>query len=125
MSDTYDRILASVPVNKAAALALSGGGEHFETKTRATVHHWSDPQPCRPAPDAIKHLSGKRYGRLTVVGFLVSPPGRWLCRCVCGRYTARSSKAVRTGSAVDRCDDCRATGVLQKRASTLPQEGRR
>lgn len=56
-------------------------------------------------PDA-RNLTGGVYGKLTVIGLSVRP-GRWVCRCSCGYYTHRTTKALKnphnTQTACDRC----------------------
>ena len=55
-------------------------------------------------------LTGKRFGRWTVIERAQQPPGRskgtwWLCRCDCGTSTPRKSETLRYGSSTG-CLSC-------------------
>lgn len=47
-------------------------------------------------------LSGRRFGRLLVIGRDMIRPGRphWLCRCDCGNWHAVAGFALRRGAVV-------------------------
>jgi hypothetical protein len=59
----------------------------------------------------IKDLTGKKFGRLTVIKENGRTNGKrklvvWLCRCECGNYVNRTAKALTT-SKNSGCDNCK------------------
>jgi hypothetical protein len=112
----YDRLASSAPVNRGAAVARDGGGEHFDVST--TVSHWKAPPPTKPAPNGVPDLTGNVVGRLRVIGYLNSHPRRgaaWLVRCSCGDYEYRRSKSILNPSnTLDRCQECRKLQQLKR-----------
>ena len=103
----FDRIIGSGPANATAAKVTSRA-EHWEPATPLPpgMQHWKAPPPMKrfivnPASPEHVDLTGKKFGRFTVVGFLDDDGGgknrgcRWVCRCVCGDYEAKSTKAIR------------------------------
>lgn len=120
----FDRILASEPINKGAAVIARGSGEHWEPKKKFGAAHFDAPPPMRPVPTSIPDLIGTKFGRLTVVGVLDDCDGEprkdkkalWVVRCVCGDYETRTSKAIRNlRNADDRCQMCAHLKHLQRR----------
>lgn len=72
--------------------------------------------PCRMGNDvgAFKDLTGKRFGRLTVVSVSRMPkPGRhvWLCTCDCGGSRAVAGVSLRSGKTAS-CGCLRAEQAL-------------
>jgi hypothetical protein len=116
---TLSRILASSPVNATAARVTSRSNETWEPNYRppATKMHWKEPpatkSPSRETVAAVTwdNLTGRKFGRFTVVGWLgrlnAKQKGMWLVRCTCGDYEARTSRAIKQpGNTYDRCHDC-------------------
>lgn len=68
----------------------------------------------------VRDLTGKRYGRLTVIGVKPDTPrggrSRWLCRCECGREVIYSAYALESGK-VASC------GCLRRERDALAAEG--
>lgn len=73
----------------------------------------------------IKDITGKRFGKLTVIEFTgVTVPGRgaiWLCKCDCGNYRKVGTNHLNYGQ-VKQCEECvkrdekvRALSVVNKR----------
>jgi hypothetical protein len=124
MSDNFDRVLASTPVNKAAAL-VTGKGEDFNSKKMITQVHSHVPLPTIPFRAVKKNsesidLTGMTFGRFTVIGYSgkTNRKGLWVVRCVCGRYATRHSRSVKNPlNQHDSCEECRQTAYLRK-AST-------
>ena len=123
MSQVFDKLLASRPVNQAAARTM-GRGVHYEPDKIIIQCHWTAP----PATISVSQvtdlrfidLSGVKFGRLTVIGYLGKPnpkkSARWLVRCACGDYESRASKAIRNPeNRGDRCDKCRHLAFLKRR----------
>ena len=107
-NDRFDAILASTPLNSSAA-RVTARGEHWvpEAQLPPGLLHWEAPPRTKPfvaPPQDPNHpdLKGKRFGRFTVVGVLDDDGGgknrgaRWVCRCDCGDYEAKTTKAIRT-----------------------------
>ena len=110
------RVIASTPVNKTAGVVMSRG-IHWESQRKdGDAQHWKAPPKTVPVPDDNKgpSLIGAKVGRFTVVGYLgklsnkPAAKGRWLVKCTCGDYEARSAKAIKNPrNHVDMCVDCR------------------
>ena len=101
----FERIAASAPVNKTAALQVSRG----ETWTpRVQILDWyENPPPMKPLPDGHKDdpyfvdFTGREFGRLTVLGLWDKEANwraSWVCRCKCGYYCTRSSKSLKVAA---------------------------
>lgn len=95
------------PVDQTAANVIKGG-VHWDKDARGTEVCDENPLPMmKPAPDAPK-LIGFRFGYMTVVGFSAERTKMWVCKCLCGRYTYRSTKAIRNQkNSHDGCVRCR------------------
>lgn len=123
MSDLWDKIVSSAPVNKDAAVARDGSGEHFEPDMRLARLRWDAPPPTKPVPDcpSAKGFVGIKFGRLTVVGLYAGEVSkkegaRWVVRCACGAYETRRAKAIRNPiNAHDRCSHCEYLERLRRR----------
>jgi len=120
-SDAFDRIMTSTPVNRSAALAVSGKGEHFEPKVKIACEHHDIPPKTVPVPTNIaEDLTGRKWGRMTVVGYLRSSTNNtggavWLARCACGAYETRRTKPIKNASPRDRCTKCNALRSIRRR----------
>lgn len=115
----FDKIATSAPVNKSAALEAARG-VHFVSIKKITQRH-EEVRPALRAPTAPElanpefiDLTGRQYGRLTVLGIFADQGDRakdapqvWAVRCVCGRYESRKSKTIKKASPDDRCAECR------------------
>lgn len=121
---TLDRILSSAPVNKTAARVI-GRGVHWEPdrKPHPGFQHWKAPPPMvspakYPEDPGFVDLRGKRIGRLVVVGYLGKPnkskSARWLLRCDCGDYEARSARAVKAGEGDHMCIECHHLDYIKR-----------
>lgn len=104
------------PVNKTAALVVAKG-ESFSFQPNE-CHQISDvPFPTQPArtddPNFID-LTGRVFGRLTVIGYGALGNRRWVCRCTCGMYVMRSSKAVKAGTGA-MCEHCKLLQLAKRR----------
>lgn len=106
--DTFDRILSSVPLNSTAGRVMSRG-EHWEPEGKIPpgLKHWKSPPPMKPFDGSIAHtaaidLTGKKFGRFTVLGLCcegAKDGARWVLRCVCGDFEARSAKTIKAAIA--------------------------
>lgn len=125
--DVFDRIGASYPVNKQAALSSSKGFDYTPSKI-VTNAEWDFPPNLKPTLSNQFDLAGIRKGRLVVIGVLeikkTSKHNRatWVCRCDCSRYVARTAKAINNPeNKEDRCSLCKHTAFLQGRHNIKPK----
>lgn len=106
--DTWDAVLASTPLNSTAG-KVTARGEHWvpQTPMPPGLLHWKSPPPMKqfvsnPQDNTYSDLKGNRFGRFTVLGILDDDGGgknrgaRWVCRCDCGDYEAKTTKAIRS-----------------------------
>ena len=132
----YDKIAASAPVNKTAAVSTSRGS-HWEPKVK--LNDWyPDPLPLQGAEQGMGRshnaefidFTGQVVGRLAVIGLVVKAnpkrPARWLCKCKCGDYCTRTSKSLRIGMAggnsfIPMCGRCDYQGKLSRGWSPKPK----
>lgn len=131
--DTFDAVLASVPLNGTAGAITSRSKDNWEPKRKApeSLQHWDAPPPMRAITKAERcnpqfvDVTGKRMGRLTVVGILHEPDAkpdrkaRWVVRCACGDYEVRTAKSIKKAAPENRCFNCETLGIIQRRYSAL------
>ena len=111
---TFDKILASRPVNKQAARAL-GGGVVYEPTFKGDVRVFDNPLPLRPVLPGQPNLAGKKFGKFTCLGLARDYKKNWLVRCVCGKYELRTARAISNpDNFEDSCVYCRKTDYLMK-----------
>jgi len=127
-----EKIAARAPVDKTAALVVSRG-VHFEPKNvkkRAFTIRSKNALPTvnpRGRRDLEKstgweNLTGRKYGRLTVVGLFDmgdNRAGLWVVKCCCGNYETRNKKQILNtrgyrSHATDACDECRHMNLLKR-----------
>lgn len=102
------------PINKTAALVVSKGFEYSPAKVVLTRDQGS-PIKTRALPLDAEALTGKRFGRFTVIGLAKDTNSRWVVRCDCGTYTLRTAKAVKNKeNTQDRCEHCRHLAHLKR-----------
>lgn len=120
-----EQITGRAPVDKKAAMVMARG-EHYNPQIKIQQAHWSAPPPTIPVLKG-QDLTGKRVGRLTVVGKHSSNKSKgaiWLVRCDCGDYETRSSKSINNPeNHGDRCVYCRNLTYL-KAKDILRRTGR-
>ena len=112
------------PVNKLAAIVTSRGIS-FRSKKKDLANESDTPFTLVRMPleqPEFKSLVGVRRGRLVVCGFIGR--SRWSCRCDCGKYCTRHTRAMKNESNdVDRCEQCRELAYL-KRVDEFRRNGR-
>lgn len=86
----------TIPVNTTAKLVV-GKGTRFDPKLseQAAANLFDDLPDTVPIPvnPQFVDFTGEKKGRLRIVGY--AGAGRWIARCVCGKYTKRSTQAWR------------------------------
>ncbi len=94
-----------VAVDKPAAVVTSPGPQEWPSKE--LEERFVVPGRLRNVPPDMPNLTGLKVGRLTVVGLSarlgVTPV--WMCRCSCGYYVRRRTKALRNATS-DACRLC-------------------
>jgi hypothetical protein len=107
------------PIDAVAARVVSRG-EHFEYQADQSSLDSDLPLAVKPIPRAaqanpsFKNHTGERFGRFTVVGLSADRKSRWVCRCVCGRYSMRSSQAISSAAKDACCDQCYLQAVSKR-----------
>ena len=109
------------PINRAAASVMAKGTSYVYAGGTGCAE-WKVAQPTQPPKPGIVDLTGVRFGRFTVVGYLKSHKQSkqthhmWLVRCACGTYSLRKHRAIqRATNADDRCSECRHVRYLKRR----------
>lgn len=118
-SPVVGSIVFVVPIDKQAAWVVSKGAQWARSGAG-----WRSPGPIstRPVPDDMPSMIGKSRGKLRCVGLSRTHAGRsgnggaaaWICRCLCGYYVLRTTKALRS-EAFDCCDVCNRDIQLARR----------
>jgi len=116
----------TIPVDRVAR-RVTGHVSHWDT-TPGEVRSVS-PLPTRAIPPDMPDLLGKMLGRLSVVGLSALHSGNhreggsagqravWVCRCQCGYYVLRTSKAIRKNiDPLHVCDKCDSINRLRSYA---------
>lgn len=99
------------PIDRAAGLVV-GRGEHWTHVGNLDSVVSDTPLPTKKLPRGAGNMGGVRpglrRGALVVVGFSANVSGRWVCRCDCGRYILRKTRALRADRVdiYDGCDSC-------------------
>ena len=99
------------------AIAVSGG-EQYHNPKKITCAHWEIQPPLRRYVNCnnFVDLSGRKVGRLTVLGLHAKLPGAWVVRCSCGDFETRKAKAISNPENFgDRCSKCRQLAFEYKR----------
>lgn len=103
------------PVNLTARTVIDGPSEHYTPTLPDANRINSDlPLPTKGLPYGIQDLTGIKFGWFTVIGYhdRRAKTGtlytKWVVRCVCGRYSIRTGKAIlaqkNPGESCDRCE---------------------
>ena len=117
----FDRVPARLqPVNKQSANVIKKG-EHWAPGNKINGFERNTPWSVIPEgcigvhPYAnLPNLTGIQRGRLIAYGFN-EYHGRWACRCQCGQYVLRSTKAMSNDSnTADACSECRQLLFLKR-----------
>lgn len=114
------RVGTSRPINATAARVVQPGPKGLESRKRQSGTQSHAPLPMQPVPPTTEDLTGIMFGRFTVIGYGIRPSGKWaeavwVCRCVCGCYMHRKTKAVTNPrNHRDCCDQCRHVEFLKR-----------
>ena len=104
-----ERIATRAPVDGTAARVTSKGFDYTPDKKIAQLH-WETCPKTKDVPKDMpvdKVLTGRKFGRFTVIGLYPKKgranKGRWVCRCACGRYETRTRRAITNPQNTDDC----------------------
>lgn len=122
-------IHARVAIDKKSALVAFGKGVNYEPNKKVQTNDSDLPLAIKPItkvmlidPNFI-NLTNVKFGRFTVIGLSLDFSG-WVVKCVCGKFTTRSKKAIlNPKNTQDRCEHCRHIAHL-KRTHEWEQTGR-
>ncbi len=114
MARKFNAATNSTPINATAARVMQKG-EHFTGNYNPGQWRSDVPLPMVALPTISPDFvdkTGERHGDLTVIHYLGN--GRWLCRCKCGYYVSRRTRALKM-EATESCEDCNYREHLQLR----------
>lgn len=111
------------PVNKTAARVVSNG-EHWNPMKKIQTRDSKLPIPFTSIKPMAPIQAGFRCGALVVLGRAngasTSNGSPYVCRCLCGYYTIRRSKAIRNeANDMDACEICRHKQYLARKSKRL------
>ena len=125
-SGTYERVVASEPINRQAASVMQSGYQY--TAPGEGVEWFRDCPALRTVTQAMRYVpsfcdyTGYKVGRYTVIGVGI-PKARanWVARCSCGRFAYITARTIR--NAKDHPDCCCAvcSDVWKMREGRIPQ----
>ena len=116
------KISHHVPVNNMARKVTSKQEEYVPCKNIGLNHYHSYAPPTlttiinsdRRSPN-FTDLTGVKFGRFSVIGLASGFKGRWVARCVCGKYEMRRQKAIiNKKNYGDCCAICRHLQFLKR-----------
>ena len=90
-------------------------GVHFESRKIILQNHWEVQPKLKRVPHIFQDMTGRKFGRFTVVGLLQSPKKMWVVRCACGMYETRKERSMTNpNNQQDCCQKCRELQHLQR-----------
>lgn len=112
--------LGGVPIDRAAFRSVMPGFEYEPDMKPGGALIFDAPPPMaslkhgKPKDMPAEDMSGRKFGRLTVVWHfgrkkkvgLGAASQLWTCRCLCGRYTIRTAKAIKAANPDNMCGIC-------------------
>lgn len=111
----FDRIATAAPLDRQASVARDGSGDLWQAKVPEWHAHWNAPPLAeRPMPPQTPDLSGRKFGRLTVIRYHRAHKhkgAQWLVRCTCGAYELRCTAVIKAEANPDHC--CQACDWLK------------
>jgi hypothetical protein len=123
-TSNFEALATAAPLNREASVVRDGSGDTWTQTIPEQMDHWTAPPlPLSPRPDNIEDLTGKVFGRLTVIRFHGSREGKharpvWLVRCLCGDYETRRHKTLqKAANPDDACLICTKAEQLRKRGA--------
>lgn len=118
----WDKLAVCSPLDRTAAVVTSQSTSPPAdgAKPAPGQARWDTPPPLKRVARDQVDLTGRACGFLSVVGYLGAlnkqAGGRWLVRCRCGYYEARSARALTNPiNGADACVECRHHERLKQR----------
>ncbi|WP_148050978.1 hypothetical protein [Pseudomonas fluorescens] len=108
------------PVDRMAARVVGAGVTHEYSISDGAVNSFL-PLPVRKpnrneaGQDCFVDLTGRKFGRLTVVGISAEVNARWVVRCVCGSYGLRTAKTIKNADQEACCHQCHLLAVAKRK----------
>lgn len=105
----YERLAGLRPANRTTAIVAGARGTHWNEQANFGQLHSDVPISTYACPDWAEDLTGRKFGRLTVIGFRCGNEFKgalWVVRCVCGAYETRRSKAISKAINSEICTAC-------------------
>lgn len=120
-SASFDGLVRD-PVNRVAAAMLSKGVK-APTVNFGSMTHWETCPALYPKEEISivcrgsgVDLTGRRQGRMVVVGLSRDIAARWVMRCDCGDYEPRTAKSIKNpNNSNDCCTVCRKIEEAKRR----------
>lgn len=101
------------PIDRTSAMMFAKGVA--SPVVTIACDHW---EICPPLKKQVRYgddLTGRRQGRMVVVGMYRDRKGRWVVRCDCGSFEIRTAKAIcNAGNNSDKCVKCRKTDQAKR-----------
>lgn len=123
----WDKLAVSTPRDRTAAVVTGQSSALAPIGPLPAEGHvrWDVPPPLTRVASDQPDLTGRVCGFLKVVGYLGRLPkrgrGRWLVRCRCGYFEARSANAITNPvNGADACRECRHHEHLKQREREKP-----
>ena len=113
----------------AVAARVTSVGESFEYREMESSQDSEVPLPvvvptrAQQMNPSFADMTGKRLGRMVVIGISADRKARWVCKCVCGRYAPRTSAAI-TAAAPDACCEQCYLMAVSKRQEYIRRTGK-
>jgi hypothetical protein len=111
------KIDPNLPIDKIAALVVSKPKELTRDFRHSHMVSSLSPLPITSFLGPKEHdLTGRKCGRLTVIGNALFKPKnwrtdknsvRWVVRCSCGRYEHRTTKTIKKADPISCCNQCK------------------
>lgn len=112
MDKTHD-----IPIDKMAAIVVSRNKDDQRYFKRQHKISSTSKLPTKMWHGLIEYdLTGRKFGRFTVVGPLATMKKyldgcRWVVKCTCGRYEVRRTKTIKKGGQLNMCSECGRTNA--------------
>lgn len=107
-----------IPINIVAVRTMFYKGEEYIPNKKVLTNDSDLPIEIHSIPTLSygeEDLTGVIFGRFKVVGKAKNILGRWVVRCLCGKYSTRKRKAIKNEkNTQDRCEHCRQLAYIKR-----------
>jgi len=121
-SPVVNSVVVRNPIDRNAFNVVQPGDAPWPTRSGGEWRGAAPPLLRDRRPNDQQDMTGRTFGKLTVIG-LSTKAGKdsrggaacWICRCECGYFVARKTKAVRNSrNNYDACTQCRHVEALKE-----------